>query len=78
MLKLQGMEFYSLNTAKLILYCTKDPCHKLLLVVEEILESIDNCANDIIALMIYLSENLKIELFNLQKLLILDINNNIY
>jgi hypothetical protein len=64
-LKLQGMEFYSLNAVKLILYCTKDPCHKLLLVVEEIPESIDNYANDIIALMIYPSENLMIELFNL-------------
>lgn len=53
---LPEMEFYSLNVVTLILYYIKDPFHKQLSVVEVILESIDNCANGITALMICLSE----------------------
>jgi len=54
--KLQEMEFYLLNAATLILYCTRDPCHKRLLVAEVVLESNDNYANGITAWMIYLSK----------------------
>lgn len=53
---LPEMEFYSLNVVILILYYTRDPFHKQLLEVEVILESIDNYANGIAALMICLSE----------------------
>jgi len=55
-LKLQEMEFYLLNAVKLILYYTRDPCHKLLLAVEVVLGSSDNYANGTTAWMIYLSK----------------------
>jgi len=52
------MEFYSQDVAKQIPYCIRDPYHKQLLVVEAILESNDSYANDTIAQMTYLSENI--------------------
>lgn len=55
------MEFYLLNVVILIPYYTKDPSHKQLLVVGVILESNDNYANGITALMICLSESLIIK-----------------
>lgn len=50
------MEFYLLNAVKPILYYTRDPCHKQLLVVEVVLGSSDNYANGTTAWTIYLSE----------------------
>lgn len=61
-MKLQEMEFCSLNVVIQIPYCTIDPFHKLLLAIEVVLESNDNYANDTIVQMICLSVNVKINI----------------